>query len=180
MRVVPTRDGLLCHVGIHRRIEGAEDARAHLGREPPVQDEGAVILVPEGEAAIFVLRIGAFGLLRTSRAAVSESDQIRTSCTGRGFSFRLPPSQIVVIRPICFSVTASTDIRPLFGHRSTSLASSFTAIGRAYEFPIDGELHHLIAAFSDVFVEARVCLAILSLGHGKIIEDEQPHETRSS
>ena len=74
MRVVPTRGGLLCRVGIHRRIEGAEDARAHLGREPPVQDEGAVILVPEGEAAILVLRIGAFGLLRTSRAAVEAGE----------------------------------------------------------------------------------------------------------
>jgi hypothetical protein len=35
--------------------------------------------------------------------------QNSTSCTGRPFSFRLPPSQIVVIRPICFSVTASAE-----------------------------------------------------------------------
>ena len=54
----------------HRRIERAEDARAHLGREPPVQHHGAVVLVPEGEAAVLVLRIGPLGLLRALRTAV--------------------------------------------------------------------------------------------------------------
>ena len=63
MLIVPTRGGLLCRVGVHRRIEGAEDARACLGREPSVQDEGAIILVPESEAATLVLCIGLLGLL---------------------------------------------------------------------------------------------------------------------
>ena len=58
MRVVPTCGGLFCYVVVHRRIKGAEDARAQVRREPPVQDEGAVVFVPEGEAAILVLCIG--------------------------------------------------------------------------------------------------------------------------
>ena len=36
----------------HRRIERAEDARVHLGREPPVQHRGAVVFVPEGQAPV--------------------------------------------------------------------------------------------------------------------------------
>ena len=50
-------------MGGHRRIERAEDACAHLGREAPVQHHGPVVLVPEGQAAVLVLRIGLLGLL---------------------------------------------------------------------------------------------------------------------
>ena len=56
-------------MGLHRRIERAEDARAHLGREPPVQHHGAVVLVPEGEATILVLGIGPLGAMRRVRDA---------------------------------------------------------------------------------------------------------------
>ena len=54
----------------HRRIERTQDARAHLGREPPVQHHGAVVLVPESESAVLVLRIGPLGLLRALRPAI--------------------------------------------------------------------------------------------------------------
>ena len=46
----------------HRRIERAQDARTHLGREPPVQHHGTVVVVPEGETTILVLDIGPLGL----------------------------------------------------------------------------------------------------------------------
>ena len=59
----------------HRRIERAQDARTHLGREPPVQHHGAVVVVPEGETAILVLRIGPLGLLGALRPAV-EADEL--------------------------------------------------------------------------------------------------------
>ena len=61
--VVPPRRRLLRRMRRHRRIERAQDARTHLGREPPVQHHGAVVLVPEGEAAVLVLGIGPLGLL---------------------------------------------------------------------------------------------------------------------
>ena len=59
----------------HRRIERAQDARAHLRRKPPVQHHGAVVLVPEGEAAILVLGIGPFGLFGALRPAM-EADEL--------------------------------------------------------------------------------------------------------
>ena len=69
--VVPPRRGLLLRMRRHRRIERAQDARTHLGREPPVRHHGAVVVVPEGEAAALVPGIGPFGLLgtRPGRAA---------------------------------------------------------------------------------------------------------------
>ena len=54
----------------HRRIERAQDARTHLRRESPVQHHGAVVLVPEGEAAVLVLGVGPLGLLRPLRPAI--------------------------------------------------------------------------------------------------------------
>ena len=60
--VVPPRRWLLRRMGGHRRIERAQDACTHLGREPPVEHHGAIVLVPEGEAAVLVLGIGPFGL----------------------------------------------------------------------------------------------------------------------
>ena len=65
---------------LHRRIERAEDARTHLGREPPVQDHGAVVLVPEGEAAILVLGIGPLGLLGALRAAIQADELLDMLC----------------------------------------------------------------------------------------------------
>ena len=59
----------------HRRVERAEDARAHLGREPPVQHHGAVVLVPEGETAVLVLRIGPLGLLGALGPSI-EADEL--------------------------------------------------------------------------------------------------------
>ena len=59
----------------HRRIERAQDARTHLGREPPVQHHGAVVVVPEGQAAVLVLGIGPLGLLGALRAAM-EADKL--------------------------------------------------------------------------------------------------------
>ena len=59
----------------HRRIERVQDARTHLGREPPVQHHGAVVLVPEGEAAILVLGIGPLGLLG-SFCPTMEADEL--------------------------------------------------------------------------------------------------------
>ena len=73
--VVPPRRGLLRRVRRHRRIERAEDADTHLGREPPVQHHGAVVLMPEGEAAVLVLGIGPLGLLRALRPAI-EADEL--------------------------------------------------------------------------------------------------------
>ena len=73
--VVPPRRRLLRRVRRHRRIERAQDARAHLGREPPVQHYGTVVLVPEGEAAILVLGIGPFGLFRPLRSSM-EADEL--------------------------------------------------------------------------------------------------------
>ena len=58
----------------HRRIERTQDARAHLGREPPVQHHRPVILVPEGEAAVLVLGIGPLGLLRALGAAIQPDE----------------------------------------------------------------------------------------------------------
>ena len=72
---VPPRRRLLRRMRRHRRIERAEDARPHLGREPPVQDHGAVVLVPEGEAAILVLSIGSLGLFRALGPAI-EADEL--------------------------------------------------------------------------------------------------------
>ena len=68
--VVPPRRRLLLRMRGHRRIERAEDARTHLRREPSVQHHGAVVLVPEGEASVLVLRIGPLGLLRALGPAV--------------------------------------------------------------------------------------------------------------
>ena len=51
-----------------------EDARPHLGWEPSVQDHGAVILVPEGQAPVLVLRIGPLGLLRALRPAIQSHE----------------------------------------------------------------------------------------------------------
>ena len=59
----------------HRRIERAQDARTHLGREPPVQHHGAVVVVPEGEAAILVLGIGPLGLFGALGSAM-EADEL--------------------------------------------------------------------------------------------------------
>ena len=59
----------------HRRIERAQDARAHLGWEPSVQHHGAVVLVPEGEAPVLVLGIGLLGLFRALRPAM-EPDEL--------------------------------------------------------------------------------------------------------
>ena len=73
--VVPPRRGLLRRMRHHRRIERAQDARAHLGREPPVQDHGAVVLVPEGEAAVLMLGIGPLGLFGALRPAM-EADEL--------------------------------------------------------------------------------------------------------
>ena len=78
--VVPTCGGLLGRVGVHRRVEGAEDARAHIRREPSVQDEGAVVFVPEGEAAILVLCIGLFSFLRASCPAVEAGERLDVLC----------------------------------------------------------------------------------------------------
>lgn len=80
MFVVPTCGGLLGRVGVHRRVEGAEDARTHVRREPSVQDEGAVVFVPEGEAAILVLCIGLLGLLRVSCPAVEAGECLDVLC----------------------------------------------------------------------------------------------------
>ena len=55
---------------LHRRIERAEDACAHLGREPPVQHHRAIIFVPERETAVLMLGIGPLGLLRALRPAI--------------------------------------------------------------------------------------------------------------
>ena len=60
--VVPPRRWLLLRMRRHRRIECGEDARTHLGRKPPVQHYGAVVFVPEREAAVLVLGIGPLGL----------------------------------------------------------------------------------------------------------------------
>ena len=68
--IVPPRRRLLLFVRGHRGIERAEDARAHVGREPPVQHHGAVILVPEGQAPVLVLRVGSLGLFRALRPAI--------------------------------------------------------------------------------------------------------------
>ena len=73
--VVPPSRRLLRRMGGHRRIERAQDARAHLGRESPVQHHGAVVLVPEGEAAILVLGIGPLGLFGALRPAM-EADEL--------------------------------------------------------------------------------------------------------
>ena len=62
--VVPPRRWLLLRMRRHRRIERAQDASAHLGQERSVQDHRAIVLVPEGEAAVFVPGIGPLGLLR--------------------------------------------------------------------------------------------------------------------
>ena len=59
----------------HRRIEHGEDARTHLGRKPPVQHHGAVVFVPEREAAVLVLSIGPLGLFRALRPAM-ETDEL--------------------------------------------------------------------------------------------------------
>ena len=68
--IVPPRRGLLLRMRGHRRIERTEDARAHLGREPPVQHHGAVVLVPEGQAPVLVLGVGPLGLLRALGPAI--------------------------------------------------------------------------------------------------------------
>ena len=68
--VVPPRRGLLFGMRGHRRIKRVQDVRAHLGREPPVQHHGAVIFVPEGEAAVLMLRIGPFGLFSPLGSAI--------------------------------------------------------------------------------------------------------------
>ena len=73
--VVPTRRRLLLRMRRHRRIERAQDARTHLGREPPVQYHGTVVVVPEGETAVLVLGIGPLGLLGALRAAM-EADEL--------------------------------------------------------------------------------------------------------
>ena len=80
--VILSRRRLLRRMGLHRRIERAEDARAHLGREPPVQHHGAVVLVPEGEATILVLGIGPLGLLRALRPPM-EADELRRPIRSR-------------------------------------------------------------------------------------------------
>ena len=73
--VVPPRRRLLRRMRRHRRIERTQDARAHLRREPPVQDHGAVVVVPEGEAAILVLSIGPLGLFGAFGLAM-EADEL--------------------------------------------------------------------------------------------------------
>ena len=59
----------------HRRVERAQDARTHLRREPPMQHHGAVVVVPEGEAAVLVLDIGPLGLFRALRPPM-EADEL--------------------------------------------------------------------------------------------------------
>ena len=73
--IVPPRSRLLLRMRRHRRIERAQDARTHLGRESPVQHHGAVVLVPEREAAVLVLGVGPFGLLRALRPPM-EADEL--------------------------------------------------------------------------------------------------------
>ena len=73
--VVPPRRRLFFRMRGHRRIERAQDACTHLGREPPVQHHGAVVLVPEGEAPVLVLGIGPLGLLGALGAAM-EADEL--------------------------------------------------------------------------------------------------------
>ena len=73
--VVPPRRRLFFRVRRHRRIERAQDASTQLWRESPVQHHGAVVLVPEREAAALVLGIGPLGLLRALRPAM-EADEL--------------------------------------------------------------------------------------------------------
>ena len=73
--IVPPRRRLLRRMRGHRRIERTEDARTHLGREPPVQHHGAVVVVPEGEAPVLVLGIGLLGLLGALGPAM-EADKL--------------------------------------------------------------------------------------------------------
>ena len=68
--IVPPRRGLLLRMCGHRRVERTQDACPHLGREPPVQHHGAVVLVPEGQSPVLVLRIGPLGLLGALGPAV--------------------------------------------------------------------------------------------------------------
>ena len=78
--VVPPRRRLFFRMRRHRRIERAQDACTHLGREPPVQHHGAVVLVPEGEAAALVLGIGPLGLLRALRPAMEADELLHMLC----------------------------------------------------------------------------------------------------
>ena len=52
----------------------------HLGREPPVQDHGAVVLVPEGETAVLVLGIGPLGLIRALRLPMEADEFLDMLC----------------------------------------------------------------------------------------------------
>ena len=72
--VVPPHRRLLRRVRRHRRIERAQDASTHLGRKSTVQHHGAVVLVPEGEAAILVLGIGLLGLFRPLRSSMEANE----------------------------------------------------------------------------------------------------------
>ena len=74
--VVPPRRGLFRRMDGHRGIERAQDARTHLWREPPVQHHGAVVLVPEGEAAVLVLGIGPLGLFGALRPAMQADEHL--------------------------------------------------------------------------------------------------------
>ena len=70
----PVRGRLLGRVGGHRRLQGAHDPCGHLRREPSVQDHRAVVLVPEGEPALSMPGIGAFGLVRLARLAIEAGE----------------------------------------------------------------------------------------------------------
>ena len=61
-------------MGRHRRLKGAQDAGGHLRGKPSVQDHRAVVLVPEGEPALAMPGIGAFGLVRLARLAIEPGE----------------------------------------------------------------------------------------------------------
>ena len=72
--LAPDRGRLLGRVSVHRRLQSTQDARGHLRRKPPVQDHRAVVLVPEGQAALALPRIGTFGFVRLGRLPVEANE----------------------------------------------------------------------------------------------------------
>ena len=78
--VVPSRRRLLRRMRRHRRIERAQDARTHLGREPPVEHHGPVVLVPEGKTAVLVLGIGPLGLFGALRPPMKPNELLDMLC----------------------------------------------------------------------------------------------------
>lgn len=117
--VVPRRRWLL------RRIECAEDARTHLGREPSMQHHRTVVVVPEGEAAILMLGIGPLGPLRALGPANPGARTVARRCRG---SPGIPGSRTLRIRR---AVRASASTL-----RSARRARCATATGASHAAPL--------------------------------------------